>query len=339
MTATQDVYTSAGHRNIMAEFWGQNQLGIFVHGGTESGGTGRQGTGRNLRTSALSGQTVEAISAQVLSDVANSIWPTAFWYCYMGGGNNNAHESTASIVAKYKTGFAAGMNAMIAKTGADAHAFVSPLIPLSDALTQAGIDAFYTAWFATGGLLEWLRTNYPGRIYAANWNLALGGVYGAQYFGADLAHPNRAGSVAMALDPVNGTIWAKNELGETLGTRWRRTSKTTARPPTLTGAITSPAPASSIANGVAQTFLIDCSRIGTKPTFKVDGVAKGTCIPGDIYDYVVNLGAYVKTPHIQWSYTWTPAAGDVGSRVVTVDFLDCDQVTTVTSAALAITVT
>jgi len=343
MLASQDVVTGAGMRDCASELWSREALSFFTYGGIQAGGNdngygvGRVGSVRNTFSSCLSGQDIASISAQALLDIANSPAPVAYWLCYMGGGDNNVLVAPATICTRFVAAFTQVMNAMIAKTGTHAFADISPIIPNQNVPIQANLVALYALW--TASVVAPLQTAFPGRVYAADCYAALGGVWSATYFGADPSHPLRIGCVQMALHPDYGRIRAKNELGETLGARMRRESPTTPKLATLSGAILSPAPAASLPNATPVVISADCSRIGTKAVFKVDGTVIATMSVVDIYDSVVAFGSYVHTPHNTWTYTWTPGAPMVGARSLTVTFTDLDGTTVATSPAVSVTVT
>jgi len=327
----QDIYTGAGMRNIEAEFYGTNGLSVAVRGGTEAGGAGYLGITRYAATSANSGQTIDQITTQALVDIAASVAKVGYWPCYMGGGDNNALVAPATIAANFVAKFTAVFNSLTAPL-ARRFTRISRLIPNQNSSIQANLVTLAGIWNAQ--VVAPLQAAFPGAIYVSDRYLAVGGVWSSQYFGADSGHMNRAGCIQCTLDPVYGDLAAKNELNETLAQRLLRESPTLNRVP-LTGAITSPAPASSFTHGTTQTVLCDVSRIGGKPTLVVDGSDVGTLYPIEIYDYASFSGSYVKKPHVQWGYALTiPAAG---SHTMAVRYLDADGVTTYTTPSVAFT--
>jgi lysophospholipase L1-like esterase len=330
---TQDQYTSAGMRNLEAEFYGTNGLSVAIRGGTEAGGPGYQGVTRYGAGSFLSGQDIVEITTQALIDIAHAPGLTGYWPCYMGGGQNNVLVPPATICSLFVTQFQLVFNAMTAPL---AHRFarITPLIPHADPAIQANLVALAGIWQAQ--VVAPLQALFPGAIYNANRYLALGGVWSAANWGTDTGHMLRAGCVLASLHPLYGDLAGVNELGETIAQRLLRECKTVNRVP-LSGAITSPAPSASFAHGSAQTVLCDLSRIGGKPTLVVDGADVGVLYPIDIYDFTVFSGSAVKKPHVQWGYAWTvPAAG---THALTVRYLDADGVTTYTTPAVSVVAT
>lgn len=338
MGEVQDIYTSAGMRNILAELWGTNGASVFPRGGPESGGIGgTTGAQRLCQSSWNSGQTISQIGTQALVDIAaNAGVPSSrFWLCYMGGGDNNALAAPATIVSTFHIYFTAAMNAGIAQ---DSHFFVAVskgLIPNQNGAIQANLVSLYPLLSAE---IASLQASYPGRIYVADWYQAVGTTWSATYFGADSGHMNRAGCIQCGLDPTCGTVNARNEAGETLAARFFRESATLNRP-ALTVAVAAPANGGSAAHGATVTVTCDVSRIGGKPSIVVDGNAKALMAPIDIYDFILFSGSYIKVPHISWTGAWVTGAGDVGVRSIRVDFVDADGVTTASSVPISYTIT
>lgn len=345
-----DQVTGGGMRDFVSDFWSREGLSFYSYGGIQAGGTnngygeGRLGLVRNTFTSCLSGQNIAQICTQALLDIANSPTPVRYWLCYMGGADNNFLTPPATIKASYIAGFSSVMDAMIATEvpgGSLSFASISPIIPIEDTSIQANCVAFYAVW---PSIVSSLQSKYPGRVYAGDMFAAMGGVAQVpRYFNNDATglggHPNRAGYGVMMLDPVNGMLNAKNEIGERLGQRFRRASPSAARPVALSGTILTPSTGASIAHGSTQTFTFDCSRMASTPRLKVDGITKGIGTALDSLDFVAFLGAYVHRAHNTFTFDWVTGAGDVGAHTVTVEFTDVDVVTVAVSAGIAFTVT
>lgn len=343
---SEDDRITCGHREILATYCYDNGLSYMTYangqggGGTGVGGIGiyRMGSSGNTFTSSNSGQSIAQIEVQALLDISGAPTPVRLYPCIMGDGDNNSLVAPATIASRYQT---SALNIMAAGVARD------PLFRMSvtdlPPLDPATLGAIETNALAFNALLPavWdaIDAAYPSnKVF--RWsarNCFPGAVYSVPYY-KDTSHPNRAGNAVMALHPTYGLLWASDGT-QNLATWLRANSPTTSKPCMLVGNISAPTGGASLPNATPVTVTADCSRAACKAEFNVDGVTIATMLPADTYSFFLAGGAYAPSQYNSHTYSWTPGAGAIGARALTVTFTDPDGSTITTTATVNVTVT